>query len=296
MLKNIKITNSRGDQFEFNSSNRLTNGIDLSGLQAAVNRSQSNLPGSRYQSTRVEEREFDIEFQIRRHNYSEAMMDDKRGQMYKVFNPNFNPMRIDFMTSNDQPYYLMAELISAPIMPPDKSNNNAVWQKALLQFIATDPFIYEAVSHKVEIAEWVGNLEFPLEIPVGGIEIGYRSQSLFRNVYNGGSETSGMLIRFFAKSEIVNPKLINVNTYEELKLNFTMLPGDVVNVSTYRGKRSITLMRNNVQSNIFNTLAFETSTFLQLYPGDNIFRYDADSGALDFLDVSIEFTPTRIGV
>lgn len=104
-----------------------------------------------------------------------------------------------------------------------------------------------------------------------------------------------MSIRFLALSEVVNPKLLNVNTYEAFNLNYTMLPGDVIEVSTYKGKRSIFLIRNNEKSNIFNALDFDTSKFLQLEPGDNLLRYDASSG-LDFLEVSVEFTPKRIGV
>jgi len=104
-----------------------------------------------------------------------------------------------------------------------------------------------------------------------------------------------MTIRFSALSEVVNPKLLNVNTYEAFNLNYRMLPGDVIEVSMYLGKRSIMLIRNNITTSIFNAFDFETSKFLQLEPGDNLLRYDAKSG-LDFLEVSIEFTPKRIGV
>ena len=295
MIENLRITNSKGDRFYFNESHRMISGLNLSGLLAMVNRSESNSPGSRYQSTRLEERDFDIEFRIMRNNFDETMMDDKRGSMYKVFNPSHNPMRVEFEMSNGKGYYLNAELASAPIMPPDKTNNNAVWQSVLLQFIATDPFIYSAESVRADIALWVPAFEFPLEIPEEGIEMGYRSPSLIVNVNNDGQESTGMMIRFNALSEVVNPSLLNVNTYEELKLNFTMQPGDVIEISTYRGKRSIILTRNNVETNIFNSLAFETSTFLQLEVGDNLFRYDADEG-LDYLEVSMTYTPRQIGV
>lgn len=296
MINDLKITNSKGDRFSFNRHNRMTTGLDLSGLIATVNRSDSNASGSVYQSTRLEERDFDIELVMsRRRSDTEVMMDDRRAKMYEVFNPNYNPMRLDFTMSDGQSYYLMAEITSTPVMPPDKRNNNNTWQRVLLQFIATDPFIYSANEIRTDIAMWIGSFEFPLEIPEEGIEMGYRSESLIANVFNGGQESTGMIIRFRALGTVVDPSLINVNTYEELKLNFTMQGGDRIEISTYRGKRSIILIRNNERTNIFNTLAFETSTFLQLHVGDNLFRYDAEDG-LDNLEVSMTHTPRMIGV
>lgn len=295
MITNLKVTNSKGDHFTFGRSNRMTTGLNLSGLPATVNRSDSNAPGSNYQNTRLEERDFDIEFKMMRHNYNEAMMDDKRGNMYKVFNPNYNPMRLDFETSEGKPYYLLAELTSAPIMPPDKQNNNAVWQRTLLQFIATDPYVYSANEVMTEIATWIGAFEFPLEILEEGIEMGYRAPSLIVNALNSGQESTGMLIRFKALGTVVNPSLINVNTYELFKLNFTMIGGDVIEVNTYRGRRSIILIRNNEKKDIFNALKFDVSTFLQLEVGDNLFRYDADEN-IDNLEVSMVHTPRMIGV
>lgn len=295
MIENLKITNIEGDQFRFNNSNRMTTGLDLSGLSAIVNRSEGSAPGSRYQNTRLDERGFDIPFKMMRHSQGESMMDLRRGNMYKVFNPNHNPMRLDFNVSDGKSYYIMAELTSAPFMPPDKANNNAVWQNVLLQFISTDPFIYSAESVRTDIALWVPAFEFPLEIPEEGIEMGYRSPSLIVNVNNIGQEKTGMIIRFVALATVTNPKLLNVNTYEELALDFTMVGGDIIEISTYKGKRSITLIRNNIKTNIFNTLVFDTSKFLQLDVGDNLFRYNA-GGGIDSLEVSIAYTPQQIGV
>ena len=295
MIESLKITNIKGDQFRFNNSNRMTTGLDLSGLSAIVNRSEGSAPGSRYQNTRLDEREFDIPFKMMRNSQDESMMDLRRGNMYKVFNPNHNPMRLDFNMSDGKPYYMMAELASAPFMPPDKANNNAVWQNVLLQFISTDPFIYSAESVRADIALWAPAFEFPLEIPEEGIEMGYRSPPLIVNVNNIGQEKTGMIMRFVALATVVNPKLLNVNTYEELALGFTMTGGDTIEISTYKGKRSITLIRNNIKTNIFNTLVFDTSKFLQLDVGDNLFRYDADEG-IDSLEVSITYTPRQIGV
>lgn len=294
MITDLSVTNSSGDKFTFNHSNRLTKGLDLSGLRASVNRLETTSPGSKYQKTRLEERDFDIEFRMMRYGSPEIIMDNRRGNLHKVCNPNKNPMRLDFKLSDGKDHYLMAELTSSPIMPPDKSNNNAVWQNALLQFIATDPFIYESVVRVVDIATWIGAFEFPLEIPEEGIEMGYRSESLIANVPNDGQESTGMLMQFRANGTVVNPSLINVNTYEEFNLNYTMQGGDTIEVSTYQGRKTITLIRDNVRSNLFHARQL-LSKFLQLEVGDNLFRYDAEEG-IDNLEIQIKFTPRLLGV
>ena len=294
IVNELKISNSRGDSIQFGRHFKLINGLDLSNLSATVNYSENTMDGAHYQNTKLDVREFDLEFFIDINFQEELWIEDKRQELFKVFNPKYNPVRLDFTTKGGQQYYLNANLITAPVLPQDFENSNRKWQKGLLQFLATDPYIYAADSKKVDIALWVPAFEFPLEIVEGGIEMGYRSPSLIVNVNNDGQESTGMNIRFKASSEVVNPKLLNVNSYDELKLNVTMTPGDVVEISTYKGKRSIILTRNNVKTNIFNALDL-SSTFLQLEVGDNLFRYDAESG-LDYLEVSMTFTPRQIGV
>lgn len=293
-IKELKITNSRGDSITFGRHFFMTEDFQISGLSAQVNSSASTSDGAHYQSTKLNPRDLDIPFYIKRNHNEQWWIEEKRNEAYKVFNPKTNPLRIDFTTKADESFYLNGNLVSAPTFNTGFENDNKVWLKGLLQFICTDPFIYEANEQKVDIALWVSALEFPLEIVEDGIEMGYRSQSLIVNVANNGQESTGMVIRFKALSAVVKPKLLNVNTYEELKLNTTMLPGDVIEVSTYRGKRTARRFRNNITTKEFNIVDLY-STWLQLEVGDNLFRYDADSG-LDHLEVSMTYTPRRIGV
>ena len=165
----------------------------------------------------------------------------------------------------------------------------------LVQYLATDPYIYDKESKKVDIARWVGAFEFPFESPQGvGFEVGRREQSLFVNVNNTGQNRTGMVVRFKALATVTQPALISVDTQKELKLNFTMTKGDVIEVSTYEGEKTITLIRNNVRYDIFNSLDLD-SHYLELEQGDNIFRYDALSG-VDNLEMSLTYRPKFVGV
>lgn len=293
-IKELKITNASGDSITFGRHFMLYDHIDLSGLSASVNYAESTGDGATYQRTRLEIREFDIPFYIDRKGRHDWWIEEQRTLAYKVLNPKKNPLRLDFETPGEKKYYITANLEGAPYFPNEFENENDFWQDGLLQFTANDPYIYESKVQSVDIATWIGAFEFPLEIPEEGIEMGYRVESLIANVFNGGQESTGMLIRFKALGTVVKPSLINVNTYEEFILNYTMQGGDVIEVSTYQGRKTITLIRNNVRSNIFGARKL-LSKFLQLEVGDNLFRYDAESG-IDSLEIQIHFTPRLLGV
>ena len=297
MIEKIKATNARDDEFEFGPSFRLTNGLNLSALAASVNYSSGMGAGSKYQNTKLENREFDIEFRMNRPaGATEQLMDDKRANMYRIFNPELNPIRLDLTLSGGKEYYLTAHLQGTPAMPPDKANNNAVGQRVLLQFLATDPFIYEKDARQLDIATWQKLFKFPLQIAQGGIKMGTRTNSLFVNAVNAGQNKTGMIVRFKANATVERPALINVNNYEELRLNYTMTQGDVIEVSTYEDDEgmTITLIQNNVRTDIFNAIDLY-SHFLQLEPGDNLLRYEADNG-VDNLEITITYRAKSVGV
>ncbi|MEK4148914.1 phage tail family protein [Robertmurraya sp. FSL W8-0741] len=294
IIKDMTITNSRGDSITFGRHFRLERDFDLSGTAATVNYSETTVDGSHYQNTKLENKDFDVPFFIYKSINEPWWIEEKRNQAYKVFNPKANPMRIDITTKAAEEYYINANLEGVPSFPTGFENDNNTWQKGLLQFSANDPFFYAKNEQKVDIALWIGSFEFPLEIPEEGIEMGYRAPSLIVNVLNDGQESTGMMIRFRALGTLLNPSLINVNTYETLKINTTMLAGDVIEISTYERRKEVILNRNGQQFNIFNALDL-SSTFLQLEIGDNLFRYDAEEG-LDNLEVSMTFTPRLIGV
>lgn len=291
----ISYTNNSGDSVTFaqNRHFRLLNGFDLSALSAIINRSSNTKNGANYQSTKIDTRDFDIKFFIYRNYETQEWLEDRRHELFKVFNPSKNPIRIDFTTKGGKQYFIDAELLSTPSLPQGFGNDNKAWQKGLLQFNASNPFIYEKKETKTDIALWVKNFVFPATF-TDKIALGYRSPSLIVNVENKGSDDTGMIIRFKALNDVSKPSLLNINTYETLKLNFDMLPGDEIEVSTFSGNRYAILYRNNEKVDIFRRIDL-SSAFLQLRVGDNLFRYDAVEG-LDYLECSIIHRNTLIGV
>ena len=150
---------------------------------------------------------------------------------------------------------------------------------------------------KTTMLRIIGGFEFP--VPDGlelydGWEIGYRQPSLIVNVYNSGDVKSGIRIEFRAIGAVTNPVLLNVDTREFIKLNISLVAGDVLTVSTGYGEKAVKLNRGGTITDAFRYLDVDSS-YLQIAVGDNLFRYSADANA-ENLEVSIYHNNLYLGV
>ena len=192
--------------------------------------------------------------------------------------------------------YQGTERLTNYIVESYKVNSKNLYEpfKFLISLICPDPFLKDVNTTKSEIAIWRNVFEFPLELLEEGIELGYREPSLIVNIFNKGDVPCAMTIQFKALATVVNPSLFNVNTREYFKINKTMNAGEIITITTHFGNKRVELNQNGVISNAFNWIDLN-STFMQLEPGDNLLRYDADDG-IDNLEVSIWHTPQYLGV
>jgi len=213
-----------------------------------------------------------------------------RAKLLQVFNPKIKGwLQYEY---GDIKRRIRCQVENAPVF--SKQNKSFKYQDFLIDLIAPNPYWQDINTTKEEIAIWRNVFEFPLELLEEGIELGYREPSLIVNVFNKGDVPCGMKIQFKALATVVNPSLFNVNNREYFKINKTMEAGEVITVTTHFQNKRVELNKNGVVSNAFNWIDLN-STFLQLEPGDNLFRYDADEG-IDNLEVSIYFTPAYLGI
>lgn len=212
-----------------------------------------------------------------------------RNKLLSVFNPKLDGKLIIDLGSAQRQIDCIVE--QAPYFSSKAERN---YQDFSINLIAPNPYWQDTSTTKEEVAIWRGAFEFPLELLEEGIEIGFRESSLIVNVYNAGDVACGMKIQFKALATVVNPSLFNVNTREHLKINRTMEAGEIITVTTHFQNKKVELNKNGVISNAFNWIDLN-STFMQLEPGDNLLRYDADDG-IDSLEVSIWHTPQYLGV
>jgi len=213
-----------------------------------------------------------------------------RAKLLQVFNPKVKGwLQYEY---GDTKRRIRCQVEKAPVF--SKQNRSFKYQDFLIDLLCPNPFWQDVERIKAEIAIWRGALEFPLELAEEGIEVGFREPSLIMNIFNPGDVPCGMEIRFKALATVVNPLLFNVNTREYLKINKTMTASEVIVVTTHFGGKRVESHLNGVVTNAFNWLDL-SSTFLQLDPGYNLLRYDAEEG-LDNLEVDIYFTSQYLGV
>lgn len=166
-----------------------------------------------------------------------------------------------------------------------------------VQVIAVNPYWRDVSDTLVQMANVVGEFHFPLVIPVNqGVHFGVKSTSLIANVYNKSSMNTGMKIVFIANGQVSNPQLFNVKTREYLKLLCEMEAGEQIEVQTGQEK-TVTRIKNGVSEDYLGKvdLAGGGYTFLELYPGDNLFRYGAEAGQ-DMLEIKIYYCNKYMGV
>ena len=211
-------------------------------------------------------------------NKFNSVFNPKLGEGHLIYQDNIKERKVKCLI-NKMPFFGLT----------DKT-----FDDCLISLTACNPFWTDLEESKEEIALWVGSFEFPLELVSGGIEMGHREPSLIVNAFNGGDVECGMRVEFKALATLTNPSILNVNTQEFIRINKTMVVGEVLTVTTHFGAKKVESTLNGVTTNAFNFIDLG-STFLQLDIGDNLIRYDAETG-IDNLEVSIYFTPQYLGV
>jgi hypothetical protein len=221
-------------------------------------------------------------------NFEEEAINNRR-LVEQAFNPKLNE---GWLIYKDDVKEIKIKCIASklPYFSPD---DDISLQTCLISLTANNP-LYQAIAQiKAEIALWIGEFEFPLELVSGGIEMGMRSLSLIVDVLNTGDIPCGMTAVFTALATLTNPSITDVNTGLYIKINKTMTIGEVLTVSTGFGNKKVTSTLNGVTTNAFNYIDIG-STFLQLAVGDNLYRYNSDTNT-DNLTVSIYYTPQYLG-
>ncbi len=256
---------------------------------AIENQKSPKQDGSTYLGNTLENRAISIEGMIITKNNPRYVKEARR-KMQKVLNP-----KLEEVTINYQNKEIKAIVETTPIFPSGEGNKGLYYQKYLIYLLCHQPFWKDSGATKEEAAIWRGLFEFPLEVLMDtGIEMGFREPSLIVNIYNEGDIPCGMELKFKALATVVNPMIYNVNTREYIKINKTLTAGEILIVTTHFSNKRVETHKNGVTTNAFNWIDLD-STFLQLTPGDNLLRYDADEG-LDNLEIDIYFNPQYLGV
>ncbi len=162
---------------------------------------------------------------------------------------------------------------------------------------ASNPYWQDPSETLIQIANVVARFHFPFSIDRNrGMVFGVKSPSLIAAVYNNSVIKVGMRFVFIANGTLSNPQLFNIKTREFFKLKCDMQAGESITVQTGIDK-TVTRSMNGVDEDYIGRIDIPSggNTFLELAPGDNLFRYSADSGE-DMLEVKLYFNNKYLGV
>jgi len=172
------------------------------------------------------------------------------------------------------------------------AENNEIFCKFQIYGTAPNPLFSDGFETMSAFVMTAPSFHFPLilsqSLPDKGAVFGKRTASLIANLVNEGSVAVGMKIVFKANGTVVNPSLININTQEDFTINKTLVNGEEIEIITSIGEKSV---KGRIDNNDFvNYFMYKNidSSWLQLEVGDNLFRYNAESG-VDNLDVFVYF-------
>ena len=217
---------------------------------------------------------------------TEEEMDERKQFLNRYFDPRYE---IDVMYKN---YFLRFVPDNTVKYGTSEKENNDTIVQFQIKGTCADPLFSEINGSKETIAATIATFHFPLIMSTNlyerGLVFGYRQPSLTAKVTNKGAVEVGMKIVFKAIGELTNPRLINVDTREFVAIEKSMVAGEEIVINTNVGEKSIQgKIGNEDYSNYFMYKDLD-SIWLQLRLGDNLFRYDADSG-LDNLEVYLYF-------
>ena len=217
---------------------------------------------------------------------TEEKMDERKQFLNRYFDPRYE---IDVMYKG---YFLRFVPDNTVKYGTSEKENNDTIVQFQIKGTCADPLFSEINGSKETIAATIATFHFPLIMSTNlyerGLVFGYRQPSLTAKVTNKGAVEVGMKIVFKAIGELTNPRLIDVDTREFVAIEKSMVAGEEIVINTNVGEKSIQgKIGNEDYSNYFMYKDLD-STWLQLRLGDNLFRYDADSG-LDNLEVYLYF-------
>lgn len=279
----VTIENKKGNKISFiqNEKYAITSITGLGPPDAAINTvNVGSFDGERYNSSKLGMRNIVMNIEIL------GDIETNRIALYKVFR---SKEWIKFNYKNGlRNVFIEGYIESAPI---DLFTQN---QEIQVSILCPDPYFKNAEEIIEDMNLIINMFYFPFAIGDEGQTFSQYDETLEKVITNEGDVEKGMIIELQAIGEVKNPKIFNRDTTEFFGLNITMQEGDLITISTIKGSKTVYLLRNGVNTNIFNNI-MKDITWLQLEPGDNVFTYEAETGA-EYLNILFRHTDNYEGV
>lgn len=246
---------------------------DIQGLnppKAQINSAKvAGMDGSKFNSSKLEERNIVIYIKLN------GDIEKNRLYLYSFF-PTKEWCKF-YYKNGSRDVYIEGYVETCEVTP---FTNNEIMQVSIVC-----PYPYFKAMEEIvdDISKALAAFEFPFAINIDDpISFSTIDTSKVTNVYNDSESETGVIIDIDVLGNVNSLQIKNVSTGETFGLNYNFLENDKVIIDTNKGKKSIKLIRNGIESNLFTSIV-KGSTFFQLSIGDNFFSYLVDNGVNDEL-------------
>ena len=247
----------------------------LSPAPAQINTTAiANLDGSLFNSSRLESKNLVITIRIN------GDVERNRQRLYDFF-PTKEQVTIYYSNENRDVFIEgYVETLECDLFN--------ISELAQISILCPDPYFKSIDELVSDISNTIALFHFPFAIDYDApIAFSEFENSRVTNVYNEGSSETGVIVDIVARSDFDSITIRNVETLEEMTLEYQFLENDEIEINTNKGHKSVYLIRAGERTNLF-TAVKRGSVFFQLRAGDNLFLYLLD-GSTENEEVSIRF-------
>lgn len=293
MIYSVTVTNHLGNSLELELANPYTTGIAVQAVKG-LGSPKANInvtdvvtsDGGLFNSARLGSRNIVFTFLL----LGNPSVEDSRMLIYKYF-PIKKKVKLTFKTENRECYidgYI--ETCEPNIFSKKETISVSV--------ICPDPYFKSTKSRRTMFHGEEPTFEFPFEndsLTEPKIEVGDIKLSTYRNIPYEGDEDVGMTITINFTGTVRNLIIYDIDMKEKMKIDDARLEtltgsgitkGDQIIICTVDKKKSITLIRNGVRTNILNVLDKDVD-WLRIRKGNNVYSYTVSEGN-QFLHFVIE--------
>lgn len=239
--------------------------------------------GGRYNSAKVTPRNITMDI-IFHDNEAGLSIEELRQKSYKYF-----PIKkqIKFMIETDERVCETYGYVESnePVIFGERAGTS-------ISIICPDPYFYSVNNQNTVFSGTQSLFEFPFSndsLDFNLIDFGEIISIPEQTVYYSGDVDVGVIIYIHAIGQADGLTIHNITTSGIIKIDTvklialtgsTIIAGDDITISTVKGEKYVTLLRDGEYINILNCLDKDVD-WLQLSKGDNLLLYTAEFGALN---------------
>lgn len=242
--------------------------LSVSGLNPApaeINTTPvSGIDGTRYNSARVGQRNIVIRLNIN------GDIEDRRIELYRYFRVK-HTVRVYYKNEHVDVYI-------DGYVETFENDFFTILQQPQISIICPDPYFKSMSETEIDFENVTALFTFPFAIAAEGIPFSSLSEISSR-YFNAGNVETGGIITFTALADgVINPVFYNNTNGTFFGVDITMQNGDVIEINTQRGEKSVKLTRGGVTTSIVGDRT-SGSTWIVFEPGENEISFGADVSA-----------------